>query len=676
MHGPVRDTRPPAAGVFLAGLALVLSGCAVLPSSPDARTAATPSPSAGGGTAATSAGGGTTAASAAPADGTGVSLDLGREDSLPRAVRELLERHLDLARLARMADGTTLGEAELTRLVEAAPAQVASLLRTEGYFSPRVVVRRSVGEAGGPARVGLDIELGPRARVSSLELSFDKPPKEAGRGDEGFRGKTGDGDANSQATSNAASDATNDASRVITAARERWALQVGTPFRNPDWTEAKSDALARLRAQGYTLARWVHTRAEVDAPRASVRLTGVLDTGPLFRTGGIVIEGLRLHEAQTVRNLAGFEPGTPATEALLLDYQDRLVKSGLFARASVTLDAADAAAATSEPARAQAVTVRVEVAETTRHELTTGIGVSANTGPRVTAEHIDRRFLGYAATVRNHLEWARSRQAWDGEVATHPGPTMARWLAGGTVERLEGTEDVVLSQRVRAGWNKEAARLDRFTFAQLDRSARKTASERSSSVAVTANQNMTWRRLDNPVLPTEGYTLSVQAGLGQAWDSADVEGRFARLWSRLQWYQPLARTWYAQARLEAGQVFAPSGLEVPDSLRFRAGGDDSVRGYAYRSLGPVDGTAVGSGDALVTASIELARPIRVSLPQFWGAVFVDAGRAADSFQGLKPAIGYGVGLRWRSPVGPLRLDLARGQETGENRLHFSLGIAF
>jgi translocation and assembly module TamA len=115
---------------------------------------------------------------------------------------------------------------------------------------------------------------------------------------------------------------------------------------------------------------------------------------------------------------------------------------------------------------------------------------------------------------------------------------------------------------------------------------------------------------------------------------------------------------------------------VPDSLRFRAGGDDSVRGYAYRSLGPVKGTAVGSGDALVTASVELARPISASLPQFWGAVFVDAGRAADSLQGLKPALGYGVGLRWRSPVGPLRLDLAHGQETGENRLHFSLGIAF
>ena len=195
-------------------------------------------------------------------------------------------------------------------------------------------------------------------------------------------------------------------------------------------------------------------------------------------------------------------------------------------------------------------------------------------------------------------------------------------------------------------------------------------------MAVTGNQHLTWRRLDNPILPTEGYTLSVQAGLGQAWDSADLKGGFGRLWSRFQLYRPLGRTWFAQARVEAGQVFAPDALEVPEALRFRAGGDDSVRGYAYRSLGPIDGTTVGSGNVLVTGSIELARPLSAALPQFWGAVFVDAGRAAQTFDGLKPALGYGVGLRWRSPVGPLRLDLAHGEETGENRLHFSLGIAF
>ena len=122
-------------------------------------------------------------------------------------------------------------------------------------------------------------------------------------------------------------------------------------------------------------------------------------------------------------------------------------------------------------------------------------------------------------------------------------------------------------------------------------------------------------------------------------------------------------------------MFRKSGVSAPDSQLFRAGGDDSVRGYAYRSLGPVVDGAVASGGSLFTASAELARPISTTLPALLGAVFIDAGRAATSFRDLTPAIGLGVGLRWRSPVGPLRLDWAWAEELRRMRLHFSIGIA-
>jgi translocation and assembly module TamA len=115
---------------------------------------------------------------------------------------------------------------------------------------------------------------------------------------------------------------------------------------------------------------------------------------------------------------------------------------------------------------------------------------------------------------------------------------------------------------------------------------------------------------------------------------------------------------------------------VPESQRFRAGGDDSVRGYTFKSLGPLVNGVVGGGKVLFTGSVELARPVSRDLPSLWGAVFVDAGNAADSFGALKPAYGAGIGLRWRSPVGPLRLDWAYGREVRKSRLHFSVGIAF
>jgi translocation and assembly module TamA len=100
-----------------------------------------------------------------------------------------------------------------------------------------------------------------------------------------------------------------------------------------------------------------------------------------------------------------------------------------------------------------------------------------------------------------------------------------------------------------------------------------------------------------------------------------------------------------------------------------------VRGYAYRSLSPVDATGVQySGMALATTSVELAHPILASVPSVWGAVFVDAGNATVDFKDFKPAVGYGVGARWRSPVGPLRVDLAWAEELRAWRVHISLGI--
>jgi translocation and assembly module TamA len=178
------------------------------------------------------------------------------------------------------------------------------------------------------------------------------------------------------------------------------------------------------------------------------------------------------------------------------------------------------------------------------------------------------------------------------------------------------------------------------------------------------------------LLPTEGYTLNAQAALGFARSGSENNGPFGRLYGRYTGYRPLGGTWYATARVEAGQVLANNAVGIPDTLLFRAGGDDSVRGYAYRSLGPKIDGALLSGRVLLTGSAEIAHPISPRTPALWGAAFIDAGNAADHWQDLNPVVGYGVGLRWRSPVGPLRLDLAYGQSMQKIRMHLSVGIAF
>jgi translocation and assembly module TamA len=149
-----------------------------------------------------------------------------------------------------------------------------------------------------------------------------------------------------------------------------------------------------------------------------------------------------------------------------------------------------------------------------------------------------------------------------------------------------------------------------------------------------------------------------------------------RLYTRDVLYWPLGGSWYTQLRVEAGQVFTGDSVGIPDPLLFRAGGDESVRGYAYRTLGPQRDGAVSSGRVLLTTSAELAHPISQNLQNLWWAMFIDAGNAADTWHSYEPVLGYGLGIRYRSPVGPLRVDLAYGEEVQKFRIHLSVGIAF
>ncbi|HXV14772.1 MAG TPA: BamA/TamA family outer membrane protein, partial [Candidatus Krumholzibacteria bacterium] len=117
--------------------------------------------------------------------------------------------------------------------------------------------------------------------------------------------------------------------------------------------------------------------------------------------------------------------------------------------------------------------------------------------------------------------------------------------------------------------------------------------------------------------------------------------------------------------------WTPSFRELPPTIRFFAGGDNSVRGYDYQSLGPLDdaGYVIG-GRLLLTTSAEIQVPIK---GKFGLAGFYDAGNAfAHAGEGTMEQ-GVGSGLRWQSPVGPIRLDLAYAIHHDSWQVHFTMG---
>lgn len=561
----------------------------------------------------------------------------------PDELRPLLTEYLDLARFRNAPASEDIDDNELNRLAAAAPAQARALLETEGYFTAQVRTARSV-DTTGRAVVRLLVEPGPRSVVERVDLAVS--------GELDTLARQGD----------------DDAAALLAALRRDWALDPGQPFRQPAWTAAKNATVAQLRAEGYPGAAWVKTQARVDPDRQRVEIALELDSGALYRLGELRIDGLQRYDESAVRRLATFGPGTPYSEKRLLDYQERLLTLGLFESASVELDA--------DPATAKAAPVHVRVRELTRQQATVGVGVSANTGPRVTLEHRHRRPFGQDWVATNKFEFGAALKSWSGELISHPLEDLYRNLVAGQAERLRSGEEIRTAWTARLGRTQDTPRIERLYFAELTHARVDNPAGRTRGEAVTANYHWIYREVDSVLLPTDGYTLSLQSAIGRSRNSTELNGPFGRGYGRLTLYQPLGRAWYASARVELGNIFAANNVGVPDTLLFRAGGDDSVRGYAYRTLGPLVDGAVASGRVMFTGSAEIARPISAQRPSLWWAVFADAGNAANHWNELEPAWGYGLGLRWRSPVGPLRVDIAYGEEVRRWRLHLSVGIAF
>ena len=189
--------------------------------------------------------------------------------------------------------------------------------------------------------------------------------------------------------------------------------------------------------------------------------------------------------------------------------------------------------------------------------------------------------------------------------------------------------------------------------------------------ALTLNYIWTYRNVNNPMFPTHGYVFSAQ--LGGATRALLSDQDFVRGYTRAVYYLPVGQRDGLILRGELGGVLATSRNGIPSDFLFRTGGDQSVRGYSYLSLGVKQGNASVGGRYLAVGSVEYDH----WLTERWGAaVFYDVGDAADSIPDLHLVQGYGIGARWKSPVGPLNLDLAYGQAVHAVRLHFSIGVSF
>ncbi|ABD69324.1 surface antigen (D15) [Rhodoferax ferrireducens T118] len=567
----------------------------------------------------------------------------------PDEIRELLQRHLELLRYRELTD---LSDSELARLLTAAEQNTQELVATLGYFSPDIRFEQQAPGNGASTRLlKLRVVPGEPTVVGEVKVELKGPI----------------------ATDPAAS-------RQRQQIEDDWLLRSGMRFTQARWTAAKQQALRQLTSRRYPTGQLSATLADIDPVTRRARLDITLDSGPAYQLGGLVISGLERFDAALVARLARLTPGASYDQVQLVAAQQRLADSGFFDSAYVSLDTSGDPSATP---------VLVQLREACLQKLVLGIGASTDGGARLSVEHTHHKVPGIGWRAVSKLMLDRETRAIGSELTSPPDADNWRWVTAVQVQKQRLGSFDVNSQSLRGGRSQSGDRIDRNYYLQYDRadSATSDASAPATAAALSANYAFTLRNFDSLPFPNSGWGFGVEVGGGTTLGSQ--RDPYGRTLARALGYWPLGRSADGASsalragrlalRAEAGAVVAKDGINLPSTQLFLTGGDKTVRGYGYRDLGVTlpDGQTT-AGRYLAVGSLEWQRPIVKDgrLTDWESTVFMDAGAVADKPAELRAKVGVGVGARWKSPVGPLQIDLAYGVAVKRFRLHLNVGFSF
>ena len=551
------------------------------------------------------------------------------EIEAPRAIADTLREGLNIVRWQR---DPQMSAEQLRRLAEEAVRETRETAATEGYFSAQVQL--SIDERSEPWVVQLKVALGERTHVGDIDIRFSGPAV-----------------------------ADEEARAALDRVRQTWPLRRGQPFRQADWEAAKRRAVRELSAWRYAGARVADSRALIDPETRRASLMIDLASGPPFRFGEIRVSGVKRYTDRLVENLSPFRPGDEYDRDKLLVYQRRLLESGYFVSVQADIDP--------EEGRHDASPVRVAVIEASRHHVEAGVGYSTDAGPRVELRYSDQDLAGRAWRFRSGLRMDEKIQnlQLDFDSPPHSG---GRWTS--FFSRLRQTDiQNEFTRELAAGaalnWGAEVTPSSLIVSGHLEQQ-RVSQDVTDNRHAVYFGHRRTFRKTDDFISPRSGYLAMFEIGGAPR---ALATQQFLRGVISGSWFIPFGRRGDLLLRGQSGRVLAESREGIPSSFLFRTGGDQTVRGYAFESLGVQQANAIVGGRRFVVVSSEYIHWFGES----WGlAGFVDAGNAWDGDSELEAAVGVGIGARFRTPIGPIRGDLAYGERTGTLRLHFSVGYSF
>jgi len=439
-------------------------------------------------------------------------------------------------------------------------------------------------------------------------------------------------------------------------------LHEGVPLLHADYDRARG-ALQRLATErGYLDAQFTRRELRIDLETyvAEARIT--LDSGRRYRFGAIRFDQDVLDE-ELLRRYVPFNEGEPFHAAKLLRLQTVLTGSNFFAEVRVVprieapVDGAVPIDIVLAPRPAQ------------RYTLSGGYGTDTGLRGRISWEWRPANRSGHALTTG--VELAQQRKAgvirytvpmWD--------PRHEQLDFTGSLTEEDSTSSFSRVTQFGAALQLGKRRLKHIWSLDYKNEESETGGEFQKADMVIPGVNATYTRADDKLRVTRGYRIDAGVHGGSELLGSDISFGQMNLLGKY-----IISPWQDTrliARFELGTTWTDDFDSLPVSERFYAGGDESIRGYEWRSLGPVNeaGEVIG-GPHIAVGSFEVEHYVGTN----WGlALFVDAGNAFDDTLD-DVFVGAGIGLRWRTPIGAIRIDVAQAIDYDDNawRLHLQLG---
>lgn len=511
--------------------------------------------------------------------------------------------------------------------------KIRNALEPFGYYSPDIVIDLETPEKE-RYRLLARIKPGPPVRISAVNISVQGP----GADTTSFR-------------------------ELVS----KFPLKKGDVLLHGEYERAKGELKALALETGYLDADFPIHRILVNREEKTATIELLLTTGPQYRFGATSFEGAALYPQRFLKRYLAYKPGEVLASAKLRQTQLNLMNSERFSEVIPVTEI--------EKAENLQVPVTITIKPGFSRRLRTGVGYGTDTGARFSINYSDLNSLSRGYELRSEMNIAERLQ---GIGITYLIPSykdlnsFTEFKSNMQHEETDTYETRIFAletNRTRSfGKGRSGSVYLRILYEDST-----IASQTDRAFLVLPGIRFSANRYDNLIRPTSGYLYSAEVRGTHEYLGSDTDMLQVILQGSVIVPLPWRLSLYSRIK-GAATAQNDSLRQIPASLRFFAGGDRSVRGYEYQSLGPrnEEGEVVG-GKHLLVGSIELER----ALFSDWGvAAFYDAGNSFNSFSDIQLYQGAGVGIRYYTQIGAIKVDIARqiAMENPKFRIHFSIGI--